>query len=328
MKTLKTKDYEAIKMLINHTQHELIGILSSHLKKHYDKVITTKEYVIAKGDIPIALVAHLDTVFDKHRGFNKELFYDPYRGVLFCPDGAGFDDKAGVYAILQIIKSGLRPSIIFTTDEETGGGGATRLAKENCPLDGLKYIIELDRHGSNDCVFYNCYNPKFTEYIEAFGFIEKIGSFSDISILCPAWKICGVNLSIGYQDEHTYSEILWVNDMFSTIAKVIKMLQVENIPHFEFQSLPLVYPHGEDWWSQSEYDNASYYCSCCNKIALEYELFPVKAPDGRVKLYCPDCVVGNVNWCEKCKEPYEIIQDGNEKLCQDCATEERAKVDV
>ena len=37
------------------------------------------------------------------------------------------------------------------------------------PID-LKYIIELDRRGSDDCVFYQCDNHEFDAYVEKFGF--------------------------------------------------------------------------------------------------------------------------------------------------------------
>ena len=62
----------------------------------------------------------------------------------------------------------------------------------------LNYIIQLDRRSSNDCVFYDCDNKEFTKYVESFGFLEGIGSFSDISVICLSWGIAGVNLSVGY----------------------------------------------------------------------------------------------------------------------------------
>ena len=49
------------------------------------------------------------------------------------------------------------------------------------PFADMKYIIQLDRRGTSDCVFYNCANEAFIEYVEKFGFIENFGSFSDIS---------------------------------------------------------------------------------------------------------------------------------------------------
>jgi hypothetical protein len=208
--------------------------MTKYLKKHYKNVIVTRKYLVAVGDIPIALVSHMDTVFKVPV---RNLYYDKQKNVLWSPQGLGADDRAGVFSIIKIIQSGLRPSIILTTDEEVGGIGAHSLSRRKCPIPGLKYMIELDRRGTDDCVFYDCYNPEFTEYVETFGFKEQWGSFSDISFLMSAWSICGVNLSIGYRDEHSVSETLHVDDMFSTIEKVKVMLTQEEIPQFEYLEL-------------------------------------------------------------------------------------------
>ena len=78
----------------------------SFLRKNYKDIYKTKDYVVAIGTIPIALVAHTDTVFDDEKAgiTQKDLYYDKQKQVMFCPHGAGFDDKAGIYAIAQIIK--------------------------------------------------------------------------------------------------------------------------------------------------------------------------------------------------------------------------------
>lgn len=174
------------------------------LCQKYENVIITKDYIVAIGEIPIALVAHLDTVYKTPV---SNLYYDRQKCIMWSPEGLGADDRAGVFAIIKILHEGLRPTIIFTTDEEQGGRGATVLGTQNCPTK-LKYMIELDRRGESDCVFYDCYNPEFVKYIESFGFKEAYGSFSDISFLMPPWKVCGVNLSIGYEEEHSYIEQL------------------------------------------------------------------------------------------------------------------------
>lgn len=109
----------------------------------------------------------------------------------------------------------------------------THLITKN-PVE-LKYIIQLDRRGDNDCVFYDCWNEEFMNYIMQFGYEMALGSFSDISTICPAWDIAGVNLSIGYRDEHTYGERLYLNPLMRTIEKVEKMLEdIDNVPMFKY----------------------------------------------------------------------------------------------
>lgn len=312
MRVLSEKDYRLFERLVSLSQKEMHKAMAQYLKSKYNKVIVKKDYIVAIGDIPIALVAHMDTVFKTPV---SDLYYDQRKGVLWSPEGLGADDRAGIFAILKVLQDGLKPSVIFTTDEELGGVGAAALAQEKCPIPGLKYMIQLDRRGTNDCVFYDCYCPEFIDYVESFGFCERYGSFSDISFLMPEWKICGVNLSVGYEDEHSYTEILNINPLFDTIRKVKQMLQDEDIPEFTYDEITLA---SSPWWSKENIYGQ--HCSKCKTLHSEYELFPVKGMDGRVKYYCPDCIVGNVEWCEECNEAFEIEDPSKEsKKCKECA---------
>lgn len=314
MGILKEQDYTLIEHLVSLNQKQLKQVMTKFLKKRYDKVIVKKDYLVALGDIPIALVAHMDTVFKLPV---SNLYYDSTKDVLWSPEGLGADDRAGVFAIIKILQSGLRPSVILTTDEEKGGIGASKLAMKKCPIPGLKYMIELDRRGQDDCVFYDCDNKDFIKYVECFGFKEQWGSFSDISFLMDAWQICGVNLSVGYIDEHSVSETLHVKHLFNTIEKVKVMLAETDIPEFEY--IEFVYTYSK--LSSAFYGSTMYgqHCSHCKKLYLEYELIPVKTASGLIKYYCPDCVVSNVEWCEYCGEAFEVCGSAMEKICKECA---------
>lgn len=201
-----------------------MSALTEILNNRYDNVISTSDYIIAEGDIPVALVAHLDTVFNLKP---IEFFYDAAKRVMWCPSGAGFDDRAGVAIILQILRDGYRPHIIFTAEEEIGGIGASKLADnyKNCPFKKCNMLIELDRQGHNEAVYYKCDNERFEKYITNFGFDTDIGSFSDISVIAPQWGIAAVNLSVGYVDEHSPVERLYLNWLENTIEKVENILK-------------------------------------------------------------------------------------------------------
>lgn len=316
MRVLKNEDYQLFERLVSLSQKEIQKTMGAYLQSKYEKVIYTKEYIVAIGDIPIALVAHMDTVYQFPV---TNLYYDQRKGVFWSPEGLGADDRAGIFAIIQIIKSGFRPSIILTTDEEKGGLGASALAEKECPIPNLKYMIQLDRRGTNDCVFYDCYNPSFIKYIEEFGFIEKWGSFSDISFLMPAWRICGTNLSVGYEDEHSVSETLHIRALYDTIEKVKKMLQVAQIPDFKYEELQGGFRYFKNLGVYSDGYDFGAHCAKCKMLFSEYELFPVKGADGKTKFYCPDCIVSNVDWCERCGEAYEVTDPTRVSLCNDCA---------
>ena len=318
MRTLRDNDYKTLTKLCGLSQKALKKTLSAYLKSKYDKVVETPDYIYAIGNIPIALVAHMDTVFKNPA---REVFYDRQQNVIWSPDGLGADDRAGVFAIIQIIKKGLRPHIIFTTDEESGAWGATALGKEDCPFEDLRYVIELDRRGINDCVFYDCENIEFTTYVESFGFVEAIGSFSDICMICEDWGVAGVNLSIGYRDEHSVSEVLFVGHMLNTIDKVVTMLTipVDKIPQFKY--IPATY--STNWWygqwASHHYDNT--HCFLCNNEFKNEDMIPVKLRNNTIKNFCIDCIVDNVSWCKVCGEAYEPAENDKMGLCNDCKHE-------
>lgn len=205
------------------TQSELLRDLPMFLDRHGYEVICTADYVYAPGEIPILLVAHTDTVHQRPPAKDEIRFQS---GRLFAPEvGIGADDRAGVSAILELISSrGLKPYVLFCRDEEKGGLGASVAAKE-LESPPVMYAIELDRMQGNDAVFYDCNNPDFVKYVERFGFVKSSGTFSDISKLCPAWGIAGVNLSIGYYCAHTKNEYLNYAEWLNTVRRVANMLK-------------------------------------------------------------------------------------------------------
>lgn len=321
MRTLKESELKGFIELLKLDQLQLKRLMNEYLRKFYPKVVNTHDYIYAEGEIPIALVAHMDTVFEVPC---SNVYYDPKMQVMFSPDGLGADDRAGVFSIIQIIRSGLRPHIILTTDEEMGGLGAMRLSDRPCPFKDLRYIIQLDRRGTTDCVFYDCENYDFIEYVESFGFIMNYGSFTDISWLCPQWKIAGVNLSIGYENEHTQHETLSIKSMIATIDKVKKMLIEKDIPQFEYIASEWSKKYyGKTFGSYSStYDFGYGYeeiaCKKCHKVYLEEEMIPVISKAGITTFYCPDCVVDNVSWCVECGEAFETDDPEATTLCPYC----------
>lgn len=219
-------DLNLMKKLCLLTEDQLHRVLYDYVKKHYKRVISRPEYLLAEGDIPICLIAHLDTVF-KDTPLLEDFFYDAEKGILWSPCGSGFDDRAGIYSILNLLSKGYRPHVIFTHGEEKGGIGSYELIKsfKKCPFKKCKALIQIDRAYEKDCVFYDCDNSNFIQYIESFGFETTYGTFSDISIIAPQWKIAAVNLSCGYLDEHTRCERLVCSWCDATIERIEKILQ-------------------------------------------------------------------------------------------------------
>ena len=156
-------------------------------KKFKGKTLISKgNFVLVHGQAPVMLVSHLDTV---HEQPVKDICISADGNILMSPQGIGGDDRCGVFALCNIYKSAkIKPWLLFTCDEEVGGLGAKKfcLAHQQHQLpkevDNLKLLIELDRKGKNDAVFYRCANPDFEAYITSKGFKTAQGSFSDISV--------------------------------------------------------------------------------------------------------------------------------------------------
>jgi hypothetical protein len=204
----------------------------------YDKLTHGKGFMIAEGEIPIMLVAHTDTV---HFNPVEEFYYDPEEMVAWSPQGVGADDRAGIFAILEIVRRGLKPFILFTDEEEKGCIGAQKAAKV-LGKPNIKYMIELDRKNDKDSVYYQCDNLAFSKYVNAFGFVEATGSSSDIAKLGPAWKLAAVNLSTGYYNAHSKEEYLKVRETLATVDKVCNMLK--NVPEEAFEFIEKKYYTG------------------------------------------------------------------------------------
>lgn len=243
------------KSILQLDQSELKNYCEEKLKAlGYTDIRSNEGYTLALGTIPIVLVAHLDTV---HKERPETILYDSEQKMLWSPQGIGGDDRCGVYAILKICEK-LKPCVLFTTDEEMGGQGARKFV-QNIELKNVKFMIEIDRRGNNQAVFYSCGNKEFQEYILNFGFDSHYGSFSDISVLSPAYDIASVNLSAGYYNEHTKQEYICMSHLYNTINKVIEILEDENSKAYDYQQVKYIY-------------NTSYVDTCYSREDSEWFL--------------------------------------------------------
>ena len=160
------------------------------------------------------------------------------------PQGIGGDDRCGVYALAKIYETAeKKPFLLFTCDEEIGGSGAKSFCKAHqqkqlpAEIDNLKIIIEIDRKGKNDAVYYSCDNPDFEEYITGKGFITEFGTFSDISVIAPELGTAAVNLSSGYYNAHTQHEYINCRHLEKTIQQVESIIadaSQKDFPKYEY----------------------------------------------------------------------------------------------
>ena len=207
--------------LCQKSQKQLKCFLSKELQKKYTDVREEDGFLYAQGTFPVLLVAHMDTV---HKTLPVNLELDKESMTLSSPQGIGGDDRCGIYMILQIIKR-FPCSVLFTEDEEIGCIGARKFAQQSWVKDlQFNYMIELDRAGWNDAVFYDCDNKDFEKFILQEFFELKYGSYTDICEIAPVVGCAAVNLSCGYYKAHTVNEYVSLREMRQSIKEVLKLL--------------------------------------------------------------------------------------------------------
>lgn len=268
--TPRNKEFEK---LCRMEQLDVKNHCANRLKNMEYEPINNPGFLFAKGEYPVLLVAHLDTV---HTAAPKKFIYN--KGVVHSPTGIGGDDRCGLYIILNIVKE-IKCSVVFLEDEEVGCIGAGVFSRSNemkSIKDEIKYIVEFDRRGSNDAVFYDCDNKEFEDFITENGkgyFETDWGSCSDISTIAPAMGIAAVNLSSGYHSEHTSYETVNLEEMERTIIEAKKILLKPCEEKFKYVKKKWGYWYDDEYYCELEryYSELGYdYYDKRDREAYEY----------------------------------------------------------
>lgn len=299
---MKMKQFNNIAKL---NQIELKKFLFKKLKEQYDVVYNEDGFLYAQGSKPVLLVAHMDTV---HKESPKFILIED--GKISSPQGIGGDDRCGIAIILEVIKHH-NCSVLFTEDEEVGGIGAdkfvnTKLAKSL--VSEFNFIIEFDRKGDKDAVFYDCDNQEFEEFITKKYFKTNVGSFSDISIIAPKLKTAAVNLSCGYYNAHTKDEYVVWNEMMRIVQESIALL--DRMDEIKFEYIENEYK-GYYEYGYADYNMiGDYEYGIESVFIIEYEDgFELKVAEviaiseaeaiGKLLMMCSDLTYNQILWIEK-----------------------------
>jgi hypothetical protein len=236
---------EACKLVEPFFKMKEMQILEKFANLHPDSVFVKPKhndyasvFIPGKRKDRALLVAHVDTVWhdpddlnvgfgaDQHaeHGFEFPIFYSAARekevsfetGAYVRGYGIGADDRAGVAMLWGMRDMG--HSLLLVNGEEHGCLGSGFLTSSPEMMEVLQdhsFAIECDRHGSDDIVFYNVSTKKFREYCkDATKYTVREGSFTDICVICR--EICGVNISVGYYNEHRLNETLKMAEWLKT----------------------------------------------------------------------------------------------------------------
>lgn len=241
------------------SQADVKKYVERRLKETHELIISEDGFVYAQGSFPVLLVAHMDTVHDVLPYLINHKKDEKGNDIISSPMGIGGDDRCGIYMIFQVLKR-FNCSVLFCEDEEIGTVGAKKFTKHPVSKDlKFNYIIEFDRKGSNDAVFYDCDNPEFTDFITKEFFKEAYGSFSDISVVAPHLGCAAVNLSCGYYNAHKKDEYVVIQEMEAVIEEACKILE-RTTEDDVYEYIEAVYNYkNSKWW---DYGGYNYYKGC------------------------------------------------------------------
>lgn len=290
------------KTICKMSQSELKAYLTKFLKTKYNEVISKDGFIFAEGSFPVMLVAHMDTV---HKELVKQIVYEDNGNIISSPQGIGGDDRAGIAMIMEIIKT-YNCSVLFTEDEEIGCVGATKFvdALEHGDIDvpTVNYIIELDRMGKEDAVFYNCDNPNFEDFIflDSKDWKFDYGSYTDIVEIAPVLGAAAVNFSCGYYNPHTTKEYVVLSEMTENVEKVKRILaRTTDKDKFEYiENLNDYYGYDFKWYDN--YNNivdAVYYITAQKRAKfIEEEIYAVSEEEaiGKFLVYHPTLCMNDI----------------------------------
>ena len=200
--------------IIGMGQSELFSHIVSNRAMGENVIVSNKNYIYIDNSCDMLLVSHLDTINDH------------------MPNSCiGYDDRCGVSIMLDMLDD-MNTDFLFTCDEEIGGWGMSKWL-EDTGDDMMCYytaVIGLDRKGTNEIATYGN-NYKYIGLIEAIRKIdnswkEVAGTFTDIALIEEALSTGIVNLSCGFNKEHTLDEWFDEEQYNNTVEMLNKLIRI------------------------------------------------------------------------------------------------------
>lgn len=222
---ISSKEIRAVfKLTQEQLSHHLRDFYKANGRKVYFK---SNQYLFIEGTSNACVVAHLDTVHSRPP-VNILAEKHPDKTIYSSKFGIGADDRCGVLAAIKLNElNDDSLNLLFTFNEEIGGLGVKTFVKGklfNRVKEHINVFLEFDRKGSNDYVLYGYQNEEVQNILEAVGFVEALGSYSDVKTLSDK-GILGINLSTGYYNQHRKNEYFVLEELENNIKRVNSILQ-------------------------------------------------------------------------------------------------------
>lgn len=210
------------------SEQQIIELIQKYAKLNKDMwdVEVHKRFVVVTPKQPNhypLVCSHYDTV--RHtplRGYNiKEDI------ITSVEDALGGDDRCGVAIALSLMQAGIPANYAFFDEEEYGAGGSRDflietpwIAKES------SCYIGLDRKGHEDAALYNYRSNKLLDVVGVYGFKEVNGTMTDVSVIEECFPKATVNLSVGFNHEHTSNETIHIDVVMNTLQAMKEIVSI------------------------------------------------------------------------------------------------------
>jgi len=269
--TLKTSDLGAPSMVLPHVNellqmHTFARPHGSKMERAFCKKylsdlpgIYTDEagnHILKVGEKPhVMWSSHTDTVHSKEG--RPRLSYGG--SILSLSEKEteasclGADCSVGVWLMRQMILRSIPGLYVFHAGEEVGGIGSTFISEKTPELlEGIDIAIALDRRGETSVVTHQfggrCCSDLFAKSLAAqinLGYeTDSGGTFTDTANYTSQIAEC-TNISVGYYNQHTKSEILDVGFAVTLLEHLCKIDQSLLIVSRD----PTARECYTDWWS-------------------------------------------------------------------------------
>ena len=249
------------------TEEDVIPLLDSKLEKD-----EFGNLFIKIGESDVMFTSHLDTATSALTKVNHV-----FDGNIIKTDGKsilGADDKAGVTIMLYMIENNIPGLYYFFLGEEVGCVGSKKVASKlkTQKIEGINKVISFDRRGTDSVITFQsgqrCCSDKFGEELSkqlnlfetSFDYKnDPTGILTDSIQFISIYPEC-TNISVGYKNEHTFSEFQNIEHLTKLAEACLKVdwvnLPVERDPSkVEYKSYG--YRGGWDYG----YDDWDYYPS-------------------------------------------------------------------
>ncbi len=249
----------------------------------------------------VVLLAHSDTIWND--ALVDLFFHDGRLLTNSLLTGTGADCRAGCAALWALRSTG--HAILLTTGEESGCVGVSQMKSQYpeiiAAMSKAIALVEFDRRGKSEVVSYShCTEDDLRiDMANDLGFTAGYGSFTDVVELESLTEVQGVNLAVGFYNEHTNEETLVVDDWWHTVSLVKKWLRnrVPKLEQYCWRKATLISSGKSyfDCWGDDDVDFMS------NDLDQPVEQFESACPDcGELVEYYLDTAGDDLRYCTVC----------------------------